>query len=582
MIWGDNPDAADGVGAGNYSTLARDNGPRHQIVPGLYLGAIVDSERDGQPTAGADGDDLIAAPDDEDGVTFPFLMAGSSATLYVQVTNTTGSTATVNGFIDWNGDGDFADANEVATAPVPNGVMGAIALLFNVPLDVANAQNVAARFRLSTEPNLGPNGPATDGEVEDYLVPVHHTVQPLLAVGNYIWNDANGDGKQQQGEQPLSGAVVALFWANGLTAATDANGNAVVNQTTAADGRYLFENLLAGDYVIKVTPPLGYLPTLGGADPDNNDNNDSNGLPGDAVHSLPITLTSGDEPTDGENTNPDYNSTADFGFYRPVTVGDRVWADNNGNGAQDDPTSEPGVLGIVVALYNASTDQRVLLNGSPVTATTDNNGLYLFEQLPPGAYYVGFNLNTLPTGYLVTIQNGAGVAAAADSDADLTTGQTHDTDFLPGGSKDLDLDLGIYRSASIGNYAWFDMNKDGLKDEDEPGVAGISVNLYNVQGNLIATILTNHDGYFQFAGLTPGDYYLEFVSPPNYTFTVPGMEGEFNSDADPSNGRTVLTTLAPGENDPSWGVGFVSLATGEDETAEPKLVNYIYLPWVTQ
>ena len=60
------------------------------------------------------------------------------------------------------------------------------------------------------------------------------------------------------------------------------------------------------------------------------------------------------------------------------------------------------------------------------------------------------------------------------------------------------------------------------------------------------------------------------------------MDGEFNSDADPNNGRTVLTTLASGENDPSWGVGFISPALGEDEATEPEPVNYLYLPWITQ
>jgi len=188
----------------------------------------------------------------------------------------------------------------------------------------------------------------------------------------------------------------------------------------------------------------------------------------------------------------------------------------------------------------------------------------------------------LPSAYLATIPNVIDVTEADNSDADPTTGQTRNTGFLAGGSKDLDLDLGIYQAASIGNYAWFDLNKDGLKDDNEPGVAGITVNLYNVQGNLVATTLTDRDGYFQFAGLTPGDYYLAFIPPPNYTFTVPNMDGEFNSDADPNNGRTVLTTLAPGENDPSWGVGFISPALAEDEVTEPEAVNYLYLPWITQ
>jgi hypothetical protein len=53
-----------------YGTLLAANGPRHSIQVGFSLGANIDREPDGQPSAGADGDDLNTAPDDEDGVAF--------------------------------------------------------------------------------------------------------------------------------------------------------------------------------------------------------------------------------------------------------------------------------------------------------------------------------------------------------------------------------------------------------------------------------------------------------------------------------------------------------------------------------
>ncbi|MCB1613346.1 MAG: hypothetical protein KDI60_16565, partial [Xanthomonadales bacterium] len=124
---GDLPDGAAGIGANNYRTLLRgpgDNGPQHRIVNGLFLGAGVDNEADGQPAATADGDDLAGAtPDDEDGITVADLnlTTGLPATVRALVTNTTGAGARLCGFADLNADGDFLDANENAFVDVASG-----------------------------------------------------------------------------------------------------------------------------------------------------------------------------------------------------------------------------------------------------------------------------------------------------------------------------------------------------------------------------------------------------------------------------------------------------------------------------
>jgi hypothetical protein len=124
----------------------------------------------------------------------------------------------------------------------------------------------------------------------------------------------------------------------------------------------------------------------------------------------------------------------------PVTVGDYVWIDNNGNGQQDD--GEPGVPGVTVTIYDATTNQPVLVDGQPYQVVTDDDGRYLFTDLPPGDYYVVFDLTTLPEGYVPTTPN-QGNDDARDSDADPTTGRTPPTGFIPSGGQNLTLDLGI-------------------------------------------------------------------------------------------------------------------------------------------
>ena len=158
--------------------------------------------------------------------------------------------------------------------------------------------DVGVRVRLTDEALQGgasPTGPASSGEVEDYLV---RTTQPV-SLGSFVWSDTNGDGVQTSGEPGIPGAVVRLLDANS-NAALDVFGNAVAPVVTGKNGFYDFNNLAAGDYRVEVTPPAGYTPTVSVATPNNNDNTDSNGVPlasGSVVRSGVVTLAP--EPAGG-------------------------------------------------------------------------------------------------------------------------------------------------------------------------------------------------------------------------------------------------------------------------------------------
>lgn len=172
--FGDLPDTGPGTGPGNYQTLAADNGASHGIVPGVFLGAGVDAESDGQPTVDADGDDLNG--DDEDGVVFPGVQPVFAGRLVAGLVNPVQITASVNGFLncffDFNGNGSLIDAGEHAFNETAV-VAGTQTLNLTVPLAAGNS-NLYFRCRFSDLPLDGnsPVGPAERGEVEDGVVPV--------------------------------------------------------------------------------------------------------------------------------------------------------------------------------------------------------------------------------------------------------------------------------------------------------------------------------------------------------------------------------------------------------------------------
>ena len=169
----------------SYGVILNDNGARHIISFGISLGSHnVDNEDDGLPSANADGDDLNNL-DDEDGLNggFPQLSSGASAySVQMDVQNASGNPVYLYGFLDWNNDGDFNDADERSAQVLVNG-SGAYTVQWNVPAHpTPNA--TFARFRIGSEDNVvsSPIGVATDGEVEDYPVPPLYQANTLTIV----------------------------------------------------------------------------------------------------------------------------------------------------------------------------------------------------------------------------------------------------------------------------------------------------------------------------------------------------------------------------------------------------------------
>ena len=74
-----------------------------KLFPIFTFGNEIDSEEDGQPTLGADGDDINGS-DDEDGVEFTSkIISGHTATITVNAS----ASGYLNAWIDWERDGEW-------------------------------------------------------------------------------------------------------------------------------------------------------------------------------------------------------------------------------------------------------------------------------------------------------------------------------------------------------------------------------------------------------------------------------------------------------------------------------------------
>lgn len=354
-------------------------------------------------------------------------------------------------------------------------------------------------------------------------------------IGDTVWFDANSNQKKDTGESGIANVTLTLTADYNLDGSTDYT----AKTTTDSNGNYLFDNLPSGRYIITVqngsgTAVNGWTPTY---------DYDGTGTAHTATVGLPARTT---------------NLDVDFGYTNvgvtPGAIGDFVWLDSNANGVQD--SGETGLAGVQVTLYTAPVGS----GGSQIAATqtTANNGGYFFGNLAPGTYYVRF---LLPSGYkFSTKANSSATTSGTDSDADNTgtgnplLGQTAAV-TVSSGQTILTVDAGAYKTSSVGDYVWFDSNRDGIQGTNETGISGATVTLRTSGGGLASATeanpqTTGSDGKYLFSGLTPGDYYVEFSTlPASYGFTFKGVGSDSSKDSDvnPGTGRTDTFALASGQ-----------------------------------
>jgi uncharacterized repeat protein (TIGR01451 family) len=274
-----------------------------------------------------------------------------------------------------------------------------------------------------------------------------------------------------------------------------------------------------------------------------------------------------------------------------VSVGDYFWYDTNDNGLQDD--GEAPVVKATVQLLDV--DRNVL-----GTTTTNTNGYYSFVNLVPDTNYIIKFVNPDPA-YQFTLQNVGGVTDNSrtddltDSDADPVTGEiafnsgpVGNND--PGGPTEADagtdnpgLDAGLVKKptgVSIGDYVWYDNNRDGLQTSGEPAYVGMTVNLLDSNGDPVlvdgnpVTTTTDVNGYYSFLNLNAGQTYIvEFVKAADESFTTQDVtvnpDDAKDSDADPT-GRATVTAPMSGANKATDGAG----VWADEPTIDAGIVKY--------
>ena len=393
------------------------------------------------------------------------------------------------------------------------------------------------------------------------------------AIGGFCFDDKDYDDLQSL-MIPLPGTKVFLYEVeNGIRKDTPLRSTVV-----GADGMYFFDQLLEGDYQLYFQYPEGYEGVEGNVG--NDDTRDS-----DVYIFDDETLNAG--YTEIIHLPADtVDRTWDAGARLYSSIGDYVWVDADHNGLQD--AGETPVAGVRVVLQMRSgIDGPWEYYGETVT---DQNGLYRFDHIRSSQYIdQQYRVVFAPGMNAVMTTLNSGNDTGRDSDAlpyyingilpvteEYPNGGGYiTTSIKPGyGQSDMTWDAGIYySSASLGDYVWYDDNRNGLQDPEETGVPGVKVILEYTKGEpdeesgwaVYGEQFTDQNGYYRFDDLSEGYYRVRFELPDGYTAAPYNMGTSAKLDSDASRkgeGRWYYSRsfwLADGTIDLTWDAGIYKM-----------------------
>lgn len=305
-------------------------------------------------------------------------------------------------------------------------------------------------------PGLAPTAPGTN-PYPVITANLNFGLAPQAVVVAGAFSDSNGNGVLDEGDSGLAGITIGL----------DAFNTGTVDRTLTTDGRgnVIFTDVPDGTHRLVVTVPNGYLAS----------NN---------VTELEVTVVGG-ELVDGLR----------FALQPAGSLTGIAFDDKNANGIQDE--GEEGLPGVTVTLD--------LLNDGSVnfTTVTGEDGGFAFTGIPDGKHSVAASLEgyspTTPNPVLFTVN-----AANPGPDAPQVVTNL----------------FGFAKSAVVSGVVFLDLNGNGIRDANEPGLKGITVGIdADNNGSIDFTTESNADGRYAIPGVPPGLGTISINVPAGFTAT---------------------------------------------------------------
>lgn len=337
------------------------------------------------------------------------------------------------------------------------------------------------------------------------------------SIAGRVFLDFDNSGKFNGPDTGIQGVTLTLSGGGLTTPATT---------QTDAQGNYSFTSLTPGTYSLTETQPTSPANQSG-------------------------TTRAGSAGGDTSTTNVisqirlSTNTAATgytFGEVPIVSTGGTVYEDLNGNGTID--SGETGIPNVSVTLTGTSVMTHAAI--TPITVTTNSQGVYAFANLAPGTYTI---TETQPVGFSDGKDTNGTPAAASVSNDKFAGINLTGTSTASGG-----FNFGEIHGGTIGGVVFSDVDNDGVKEATgEPGIPGVRLVLtgQTTTGHHVSmSTTTGADGTYSFGNLQPGTYTVREIQPRSF--------------ADGKETAGSLGGDATAKNDQISGINFTSGATATD------------------
>lgn len=332
-------------------------------------------------------------------------------------------------------------------------------------------------------------------------------------IGDFVWNDLNKNGNQDEGEPGIEGVKVSLFLSNGQLVDT---------VRTNSEGKYKFNNLRSRLYYLHFELKEGFeftVPYNGNSSATDSDVDNTGATP-------LISLAHGSVFLDVD--------AGMFSSQNRVVMG-IIWDDVNKDGMK--AAEEQVISNIKVTLVD---DQGNILG----ERMTNHLGMYAHTMSDSGNCYV--KVEPKPN-YKITKRAVHSLLICndinTDGRSDLINENSSPSMIFKNG--------GMYFSPAtfVSGYVWEDANGDFEFTSADDVLENTVVLLFNQQNIFVKSTLTDVTGYYKLDKLDPGQYYVKVPALEGKTFILmnESMDSQINNQRGEGTSRLIFVdVLNPG------------------------------------
>ena len=327
-------------------------------------------------------------------------------------------------------------------------------------------------------------------------VDAYDLVAKPVTIAGTVYHDENLNCEQDASESGIAGVEIQLQRLNPTSGVYET----VATTQTDALGNYEFGAQLGlepGDYQLVEIQPDGFLDA--GAEPGS-----EGGEALETVNGQKNVLTNISIPLGGTDAT-DY----DFKEIRPASISGHVWHDQNDNGVFE--ANEDGIANVLIEVRRVGAKADAVddpfADADPIYVRTDANGYYEVDQLPPGIYEV-VEINNYPDDQVDPLAGYLDGKDAVGTVGATTVGEKSNDRFtqieLCADDEGVRYDFGELKPVQISGLVSVATPEGECLDPTDPdyvGIGGVTIELYDQAGNLVATTQTAGDGSYEFTQL---------------------------------------------------------------------------------